>query len=110
MKNSICLIALVFSFTLTGPAVPGRADMTGMNMAPSSTHDYAAQGVVEKIADDKKTVSIQNDDIPGYMKAMTMDYKVNRPSELSGIKPGDKITFTLEASDSVMLAKNIKKK
>jgi Cu/Ag efflux protein CusF len=83
--------------------------MDGMNMSPSSTHDYSAKGMIEKIASDKKTVSIQNEDIPGYMKSMTMDYVVQKPTELSGIKVGDKITFTLEAADSGLLAKDIKK-
>ena len=109
MKLCIRIIALVCIFILEGSTGLCRADMDGMNMAPSSTHDYQAKGVIEKITDDKKTVSIQNEDIPGHMKAMTMDYKVTSPAELSGIKPGDKITFTLTGTDDALSVKNIKK-
>jgi protein SCO1/2 len=59
------------------------------------TKSYLVTGVVEKIAPDRYTATIHNQDIPGYMDEMTMDFPVQNTNELNGISPGDKIAFTL---------------
>jgi protein SCO1/2 len=61
----------------------------------TSTKSYPVTGVVEKIAPDRHIATIHNQDIPGYMDEMTMDFPVQNTNELTGITPGDKITFTL---------------
>jgi protein SCO1 len=63
--------------------------------AAASAKSYPVTGVVEKIAPDRHTATIHNQDIPGYMDEMTMDFPVQNTNELNGITPGDKITFTL---------------
>jgi protein SCO1/2 len=63
--------------------------------ADGDTKSYPVTGVVEKIAPDGHTATIHNQDIPGYMDEMTMDFPVRNTNELNGISPGDKITFTL---------------
>ncbi len=60
-----------------------------------SVHSFAAQGVIEHIALDRRQVTIHHDTIPGYMIEMTMDFPVDDPNELTGFVPGDKVTFTL---------------
>jgi protein SCO1 len=60
-----------------------------------STKSYLTAGVVKKITPDRRTATIDTENIPGYMDAMTMDYPVTNTNEVSGILPGDKITFTL---------------
>ena len=44
---------------------------------------------------DGAEASIKHDEIPGFMSAMTMSYKVRDPKEFAGLKPGDLITGTL---------------
>jgi protein SCO1/2 len=70
--------------------------------APSSSdqasHAFAAQGVIEKIAPDRRQVTIHHDTIPGYMIGMTMDFPVDNPEALKALVPGDKITFTLHVT------------
>ena len=61
-------------------------------------HSYPARGIVEKIAPDRRQVTIHHQDIPGYMMEMTMDFPVKDTNELNGISVGDKITFTLVVS------------
>jgi protein SCO1 len=61
----------------------------------ASTKSYPVTGVVEKIAPDHHTATIHNQNIPGYMDEMTMDFPVQNTNELNGVSPGDKITFTL---------------
>ena len=60
-----------------------------------STKSYPATGVLEKVAPDWHTATIHNQEIPGYMDEMTMDFPVQNTNELTGVSPGDKITFTV---------------
>lgn len=69
--------------------------MQSTNSDESSATTYAVRGVVEKIAPDFHQATIHNEAIPGYMDEMTMDFNVRNTNELSGISPGDQITFKL---------------
>jgi protein SCO1/2 len=60
-----------------------------------ASHAFAAQGTIEKIAADRRQVTIHHETIPGYMIEMTMDFPVDNADELKNFVPGDKITFTL---------------
>jgi len=68
----------------------------------SAAHEYAAHGVIQKIAPDARTVTIHHQTIPGYMMEMTMDFPVHDPHQLDGLAAGDKVDFTLyvTANDS----------
>jgi len=72
-----------------------------------NTKSYSTGGVVEKIAPGLSQATIDTQDIPGYMMAMTMDYPVKNTNELSGISPGDKITFTLVVTENTDWIENI---
>ena len=63
--------------------------------ADPTIHLYPARGVVEQIAPDRHQVTIHHQAISGYMMAMTMDFPVRDTNELTGLAPGDDITFTL---------------
>jgi len=52
-------------------------------------------GLVVRIPDDKKTVTLSHNDIPGIMEAMSMPYEVATPDLLRDIKQGDSVNFTL---------------
>jgi Cu/Ag efflux protein CusF len=39
----------------------------------------------------RKKVRLDHEDIPGYMKAMEMDFNVDDASALEGLKSGDKV-------------------
>jgi protein SCO1/2 len=68
--------------------------------AASDIKSYPATGVVEKIAPDRHTATIHNQDIPGYMMEMTMDFPLQNTNELKGISPGDQVTFTVIVSQN----------
>lgn len=56
---------------------------------------FPAQGVVQELKADGKTVVIQHEAIPHYMDAMTMPFKVKEPKELADLRPGNEVTFRL---------------
>lgn len=63
--------------------------------ADNAAKSYPARGVVEKIAPNKRRVTIHHQAIPGYMMEMTMDFTVKDTNNLAGISPGDEIQFKL---------------
>jgi Cu/Ag efflux protein CusF len=66
----------------------------------SGSRTYALTGLVLQVTPETKHVSVANDDIPGFMQPMVMDYEVADPSALSILKRGDQIHATL-LSDGV---------
>jgi len=72
--------------------------LSGCNSAPQERH-YTLQGEIVAIGPTKKLLTVQHGDIPGFMPAMTMSYTVAVPSEVDGLKVGDKITADLVVSD-----------
>jgi Cu/Ag efflux protein CusF len=61
---------------------------------------YSLTGLVLQVTPQTKHVSVANDDIPGFMQPMVMDYEIADPSALSALKRGDTIHATL-LSDGV---------
>jgi protein SCO1/2 len=101
-KNFCCAI-LLFLMTV-GSAVYAAPDVGDPN-----AKSYSAQGVVEQIAPDRRTVTIHHQNIPGYMMEMTMDFPLQNTNELNGISPGDKITFTLIVTEKDDWVENIQR-
>ena len=52
-------------------------------------------GSVRAIAADQSTITLEHGDIPGLMKAMTMEYAVAKPEQLAGVAVGDTVEFHL---------------
>ena len=61
--------------------------------------EYAFKGKVEKVDQDAKTLTVSNEDIPGWMMAMTMTYGVDKETVLKEVKAGDQITATVYEGD-----------
>lgn len=74
----------------------GTAATKGVPTA--GTKQYSIRGIV--VSSDAKTgsVTVDTDEIPGYMQAMTMPYTLKQPNIASELHPGDTITATLTVS------------
>ncbi len=57
--------------------------------------EYQLKGQILSIKPEQQEVLVKHEDIPGFMPAMTMPYKVKSPVLLEGRQPGDLITATL---------------
>lgn len=75
----------------------------------SSTNSYPVRGVVQSVAADRQSAVIQHEKISGYMAAMTMELPVKNTNELSGISPGDQITFTMVVTEDDDWIENIRR-
>lgn len=63
---------------------------------------YIFHGKVESVDKDAKTLTINGEKVEGWMEAMTMSYKVDDPSIVDRLKPGDQITATVYDGDYVL--------
>ncbi|HEX6188424.1 MAG TPA: SCO family protein [Pyrinomonadaceae bacterium] len=67
---------------------------------PENEKRYPLTGKVIAINKTEKTATISHDEIPGYMEAMTMDFKLKNDSDLDKMKPGDRISGDLVVTDT----------
>lgn len=83
---------------------------TGSSAQPSGQGKvFSGEGVVEGVDRSIDTIQINHGDIKGYMPAMSMPYRVKDKSMLDLVKPGDKVTFTLEDKTGGAVLIEIKK-
>lgn len=54
-------------------------------------------------------VTVKHEDIPGFMPAMTMGYRVKDPKLIENVSPGDLITATLNVADADVYLTDIHK-
>lgn len=94
MKNCIKLFAIltitafIFACTNQEPLKP---------VSPKAElHYYQSKGVVKKVDLETGKLTVDHEDILGYMSAMEMTEPVKDKAMLNGIKAGDKIDFEIE--------------
>jgi Cu/Ag efflux protein CusF len=63
---------------------------------------YTFHGKVESVDQSGKSMKVNGEEVKGWMGAMTMDYKVDDPSVLAKVKPGDRIMATVYDGDYVL--------
>jgi len=64
----------------------------------SATKEYDVKATIVRVAADKTTVTLDHEDIKGFMKAMTMEFRVEDPKLLDGFAPGDQIEGRLKVT------------
>ncbi len=62
--------------------------------------EYQLTGQILSLKPENQEVLVKHDDIPGFMMAMTMPYKVNDATLLTDKVPGDLITATLVVGET----------
>ena len=64
---------------------------------PSTSPSYFVRGTVEDVDQKTGTVMLNHEAIAGLMPAMTMEYKLANPSEITELHAGDRITANMLA-------------
>ena len=70
---------------------------------PAGKKEHPFKGKVEKVDPKTKMVTVNNENIPGWMNSMTMVYKVDKDAVLKDLKAGDQISATVYDGDFQML-------
>jgi protein SCO1/2 len=68
--------------------------------APTQPRQYSLRGQVLAVAPDRHELTVKHDDIPGFMPAMTMAYRVKDVKLLGGVSRGDLIRATLNVREA----------
>lgn len=71
------------------PAFPQEMATTGI---------FAGHGVVEAVQSGTGALTLDHDDIKGFMPAMEMMYRVKTPDLSKNLRPGDVIDFKIDAA------------
>jgi Cu/Ag efflux protein CusF len=66
---------------------------------PAGRKEHAFKGKVAKVDQKTNMITVNNENIPGWMMSMTMTYHVDKNEALKGLKAGDKITATVYDGD-----------
>ena len=85
---------IAYAHTLSGHRGPHVAsEHSALKPKPKSV---TGEGTVVSVRPEKQQVVLEHGEIKGVMEAMTMGYKVNPPSLLGSVKPGDQVRFTID--------------
>jgi protein SCO1/2 len=85
--------------------------LSGCHSAPKVvTKQYAVRGKVVSVDAALGKADVATDEIPGFMMAMTMTYKVVDPAALGEMHPGDKISAALLADEDAAGPMNLRLK
>jgi protein SCO1/2 len=94
--------------TLLAALAAGCKPQASSPAAGATNQTYAVRGVIQKILPDHRQVTIKHEAIPGYMAAMTMDFSVRDTNVLTGVAPGDEVSFTLVVTPDDDWIENLK--
>jgi Cu/Ag efflux protein CusF len=84
---SVVIVAVIaLSVSIASAQQPGAKE-----------HEF--KGKIEKVDAKAKTVTVNGENVPGWMGAMTMTYSVDKEAVLSTIKVGDQITAKVYDGD-----------
>lgn len=71
---------------------------------------YDLKGKVVFVEADKKAVTLDHEDIPGFMKAMEMKFAVEKADLLDGVKAGDQVAGKLKVTGNKYVITELKKR
>jgi len=74
-----------------------------MPAAGTERQSFVFMGTVESVDTVAHRLAVRNDDVPGWMAAMSMSYGVDRPEMLSQLTQGARVRATVYAGDFATL-------
>src|SRR6266566_8771472 len=100
LPHGILISALLTSW-LISPYVNSAAEsLASSSPGEANLRSFAARGVVKELKADGSTILLSHEAITNYMDAMTMPFKIKEPKELTGLRPGDQVSFRLSVTDT----------
>jgi Cu/Ag efflux protein CusF len=96
MRSFIHVLFLAVTIS-AATVVAGCQNQPASSTAPAAKV-YDVKGKVVSLDPAKKVVTLDHEDIPGLMKAMTMEFAVEDAKVLDGLKAGDAVQGKIKAA------------
>lgn len=100
---AICAALLIPGvLAMAGCSKSGSQQTAGQQSTEQSANvkRYKLVGKIVSIDWNQKTLTVDGQDIPGFMAAMVMPYPVLKANQLNGLEPGDEITADIVVNQS----------
>ena len=88
---------------MTGVFIVGKGGQPRVERAVDTGNLFEGVGRVIAVDPRQRTIVVDHEEIPGFMAAMIMGYPVQPGGLLRGIKVGDHIRFTIDASRQAII-------
>jgi Cu/Ag efflux protein CusF len=85
--------------TLIGAVLGGTLLLPTAHAQQSGKKEYTFRGKVEKVDTKAKTLTVDGENVQGWMSAMTMTYGVDKEDVINHVKIGDQITAKVYDGD-----------
>ena len=85
---------IAYAHTLSGHTGPHAAS-EHPELGPKPRW-VTGEGTVIALRPERQQVVLEHGEIKGFMEAMTMGYRISPTSLLQGVKPGDRVRFTID--------------
>ena len=112
--NSMKFFKLVMNFTVGAVLIScGQAPAENRSQSEDRVENpkvFTVAGIVKELDGTDSSMVVAHEEIPDFMPAMIMPFKVRDRKELTGLQPGDSVTFRLSVTDSKSWIDQIKKK
>jgi Cu(I)/Ag(I) efflux system periplasmic protein CusF len=106
----IVVATSVASLLVTGCNKSPNESPSAASTTSAQAKRYDARGVIKGFTEGKKAVNIAHEEIPNFMKAMTMPFDLASPSAVEGLTEGDAVDFTFTDDNGRLLIQTIKKR
>jgi Cu/Ag efflux protein CusF len=93
VATALAIGACMSGASASDDAAAGRRWVT----AQTQQNLYGGTGVVTDVNDETGSLTVNHEDIPGLMPKMEMLFRVEPQSLSKGVRPGDRIEFSVEA-------------
>jgi len=101
-------LACAFGLTSCNKKNPETNTQTTQQQPDASVKHYQLTGRVIALDKPNKSLTVDGDEIPGFMSAMQMPYDVKDPSLMDKLSPGDKISADIVVKGDDSWLENIK--